>query len=78
MEKKLTPKPKDQAVKPLLGTQYVLLPDGQVARLLKSMVAHDKLYYNLIIDNDYHRLNMDKINVLTDKHYSEVLPKLKK
>ena len=78
MEKKLTPTPADHAVKPLLGTQYVLLPDGQVARLLKSMVAHDKLYYNLIIDAEYHRLNMDKINVLTSKHYSEVIPKIKK
>ena len=54
------------AVRPITGTKYVLLPDGRVAKPLKSMVAHGTTYYNLFIEGEYTRLSVEKVNALAD------------
>jgi hypothetical protein len=78
MKKEIPNIPETKQVKELIGTQYVLLPDGRVARLLKPMKINDSLHYNLIVNYEYTRCNADKVLEMTKKHFSEVFKNLKK
>lgn len=53
-------------VMPIIGTKYVLLPDGRVAKPLKPMEAHGTVYYNLFIEGEYTRLSTEKIAALVN------------
>jgi hypothetical protein len=42
-------------------TNYIVLPDNRVARLLKPTVIGDKRFYNFTIKGKYVRLRDDKV-----------------
>jgi hypothetical protein len=43
--------------KPFNNSQYIVLSDGRVARLLKPTKIHNQTYINLIIDKKMKRVN---------------------
>jgi hypothetical protein len=43
--------------KPYNNSQYIVLSDGRVARLLKPTKIHNQTYINLIIDKKMKRVN---------------------
>ena len=49
-------------IKQISGTQYVILPDNRVARLLKPMTQNNQVFYNMIIDGKYERWSIEKIS----------------
>ena len=49
-------------IKVISGTQYVILPDNRVARLLKPMTQNGTIFYNMIIDGKYERWSLEKIS----------------
>lgn len=49
-------------IKQISGTQYVILPDNRVARLLKPMTHNGTVFYNMIIDGKYERWSVEKIS----------------
>lgn len=52
MKKNLTSVPEVVAIS---STQYVVLPDGRVARLLTPTIRNGQTFYNLFIDGKYTR-----------------------
>ena len=46
------------------GTNYVILSDGKIARLLKPFKHNESIYYNLIINGEYKRIAADKVKDL--------------
>lgn len=42
-------------------TEYVVLSDGTVARLLKPYVVNEKSYYNLVLDGVLRRVSGRKL-----------------
>jgi len=73
MKKQIPNIPESREIKTIIGTRYVLLPDGRVAGLLKPMSINNVIHYNLIVDGnpDYIRANPEKLIEMTNKHYSE-------
>jgi hypothetical protein len=61
---KPTPLTADAVVKQIPGTKYVILPDNTVARRLTSRTVCGKVYFNLIIDDKYLTVSVDKLNDL--------------
>lgn len=49
-------------VKQISGTNYIILPDNRVARLLKPMTQNGQVFYNMIIDGKYERWSVDKLS----------------
>ena len=43
------------------GTNYVILSDGNVARLLKPTKIHRQTYYNFTVEGKYKRLNREDL-----------------
>ncbi len=53
------------------NTQYIILSDGRVARLLKPTKIHQQTYINFIIDKKMKRVNtqeLQKMFVEADKN----------
>jgi len=44
--------------KPYNNSQYIVLSDGRVARLLKPTKIHNQTYINLIINKKMNRVNI--------------------
>jgi hypothetical protein len=42
-------------------SKYVVLEDGNVARILKPTKIHKQTYYNLIVDGKYTRINAEDL-----------------
>ena len=49
-------------IKTIDGTNYIILPDSRVARLLKPMTQNGTVFYNLIINGEYKRVSVDKLS----------------
>jgi hypothetical protein len=47
--------------KPYPNSQYIILNDGRVARLLKPTKIHNQTYINLIIDKKMKRVNTGEL-----------------
>jgi hypothetical protein len=47
--------------KQYLNTNYIILSDGRVARLLKPTKIHNQTYINLIIDKKMKRVNTSEL-----------------
>lgn len=58
-----TPKA-DAVVRQIPGTKYVILPDMTVARRLTSRTVCGKVYFNLIVDDKYLTVSVDKLDDL--------------
>jgi len=73
MKKDIPKIPESREVKTIVGTRYVLLPDGRVAGILKPTLIKDVPHYNLMVDGspDYIRCGPEKLIEMTQKHYSE-------
>lgn len=72
MKKQIPNIPELRDIKPIIGTNYVLLPDGRVATLLKPMLINDVVHYNLIVGPKYIRAKAEKLFEMTKKHFSEI------
>ena len=57
--KKETNEPKE--IKQIPNTNYIILNDNRVARLLKPMTQNGHTFYNMIIDGKYVRWSAEKI-----------------
>jgi len=59
-------KPKDgiDYVKQIPNSQYILLVDGSVARLLKPTIKNGKTYYNLRIKGEIGQYSAEEIQKL--------------
>ena len=64
MEKKL-PKDGIDYVKQIKDSQYIVLVDGSVARLLKPTIKNDKKYFNLRIKGVIGQYSIEEIENLT-------------
>ena len=51
-------------VKQIPNSQYIVLIDGSVARLLKPTVKNDKKYFNLRIKGEIAQYSVDEIEKL--------------
>jgi hypothetical protein len=49
-------------IKQISGTNYIILPDNRVARLLKPMTQNGQVFYNMIIDGKYERWSVEKLS----------------
>ena len=58
---KPSPLSAETVVKPIPGTKYVILPDNTVARRLTSRTVCGKVYFNLIIDDKYLTVSVEKL-----------------
>ena len=52
-------------------TQYVILADGRVARLLKPTKIHRQQYYNFIINGKQERVNANAVKEMYDAQSTE-------
>jgi len=52
-------------VKQIPKSQYIVLMDGEVARLLKPTIKNGKTYYNLRIKGEIAQYSVDEIEKLT-------------
>jgi len=59
-------KPKDgiDYVKQIPKSQYIVLTDGSVARLLKPTIKNDKKYFNLRIKGEIAQYSVEEIEKL--------------
>jgi hypothetical protein len=64
MEKKL-PKDGIDYVKQIPGSQYIVLIDGSVARLLKPTIKNEKKYFNLRIKGEIGQYSAEEIEKLS-------------
>ena len=48
-------------IKQIENSNYIILPDNRVARLLKPMTQNGTVFYNLIINGEYKRWSVEKI-----------------
>jgi hypothetical protein len=51
-------------VKQIPNSQYIVLMDGEVARLLKPTIKNGKTYYNLRIKGEIKQYSMEEIEKL--------------
>jgi len=63
MEKKL-PKEGINYLKEIPGSQYIVLLDGSVARLLKPTIKNGKVYFNLRIKGEIGQYSVEEIEKL--------------
>ena len=61
MIKKLNPLKPAKTLARIDETEYVVLSDGSVARLLKPYVVNEKPYYNLVLDGVLRRVSGRKL-----------------
>ena len=61
MKQKLIKVPPSKTLASIGGSGYVVLSDGQVARLLKPVVVNEKRYYNVVIDGTLRRIAGHKL-----------------
>lgn len=47
--------------KPYPNSQYIILSDGTVARVLKQTKIHNQIYFNLILDKKMKRINKTEL-----------------
>ena len=52
-------------VKQIPGSQYIVLVDGSVARLLKPTIKNDKKYFNLRIKGEIAQYSVEEIDKLS-------------
>lgn len=50
-----------KTIKTILDSNYILLPDGTVARLLTPTKKHQKCYYNLSIKGKLEQWSVDDL-----------------
>jgi hypothetical protein len=69
MNKKDTPKNAQgiNFLEPIKNSQYILLVDGSVARLLKPTIKNGKKYYNLRINGEIGQYNEFQLRTLINK-----------
>ena len=67
MKKKLPCTHPCRDIAPVLDTAYVVLPDDRVARLLKPTLQNGKTCYNVFLDGEYTRLNIDDLKLPADE-----------
>lgn len=64
MKKQLN-KPTAEA-RPINGTQYIILSDLRVARLLTPTIRNGQTFYNLFIDGKYTRSTVESLTASAD------------
>lgn len=60
-EKNVGSKSNSITIKTILDSNYILLPDGTVARLLTPTKKHQKCYYNLSIKGKLEQWSVDDL-----------------
>jgi len=61
MQKKLPCPSACRDILPLVGTDYILLPDNRVARLLTPSTKSGVLYFNLYVSKERKTVSIDKV-----------------